>query len=125
MFNKLPPHNKLSIPSLVFLAIDIFSACGGNKLSVTDCNDKPQLIEKFEPEYPRMVTQAGIEGYVILSFTVDTIGNVTNIEIVTSGIAVLDEAAKNAVSQYKYTPACSMGHPVESRVTTVIEFRLD
>ena len=124
MFRKTSEHQKTSILTAVFLTTLIINGCGGNEVLISDCNDEPQLIRKVEPEYPRLARQAGLEGDVLLSFTVDRTGNVSNIEIVTSGIASLDEAARVAVSQYQYSPASCMGRPVESRVTVVIEFRL-
>jgi len=117
-------HKKTSILTAVFLATIVINGCGGNEVLVSDCNNEPQLIKKVEPEYPRMARQAGLEGDVLLSFTVDRAGSVKNIEIVTSGITALDESAKIAVSQYQYNPACRMGLAIESRVTVVIEFRL-
>ena len=115
---------KFSIFAFVFFTIPVILGCGGNAVLTKDCNDEPQLIKEVEPVYPRMVREAGLEGEVQLNFIVGRAGNVKNIEIVTSGIASLDEAAKIAVSQYQYNPACRMGLAIESRVTVVIEFRL-
>jgi len=118
-------QHKFSIFSSILIVLSLIIGCGRNSTLSSNCNDEPQLINKVEPEYPRMAREAGLEGVVRLDFAVDRNGNVSNIEIVTSGIASLDEAARFAVSQYKYIPACYMGRPIESHATTVIEFLLE
>jgi hypothetical protein len=58
---------------------------------------KPKLMRGVAPDYPEMARAAGIEGKVIVSMVVDTMGNVAAAKvIVTSGNVLLDRAAVEA-----------------------------
>ena len=68
------------------------------------CGSEPTLIEKVEPEYPRLARNAGLEDDIVLSYVVDIFGRVRDIKIIQSNIEMLGEAAVRAVNQYKYSP---------------------
>ena len=110
---------------LLLVLISFAPACQDSRVStLLDCDSEPALVEKVDPVYPRLARQAGIEGDVILTYIVDINGQVRNVTVVQSDIKMFEEAAVRAVSQYKYSPAICYGRPVESQVTTTIEFRL-
>ncbi len=115
---------KFLISCAMFLFTISLQSCSYRSIPTVDCSEKPELILKVEPIYPRMALQAGLEGIVHLNFTVDRTGHVKNIEIITSGVLVLDDAAQRAVSQYQYAPPACNGHTIESQVSVVIEFKL-
>ena len=57
--------------------------------------------------------------------TVDTQGVPQNLQIVKSRGAVLDQAALNAVGQYRFKPAHdATGIPVEMRVNVDVDFQI-
>ena len=90
--------------------------------------DPPQAIRRVEPRYPDFARRAGVEGTVILQVEVFKDGSVGAIEVVQSlmsGPGGLDEAAKDAVRQWEFTPAQSGGQPVAVWVRIPIEFQLD
>ncbi|MCH8028255.1 MAG: energy transducer TonB [candidate division Zixibacteria bacterium] len=107
-----------------FALVVIISCSNSALLTPPDCGSEPTLIENVEPEYPRLARNAGLEDDIVLSYVVDIFGRVRDIKIIQSNIEMLGEAAVRAVNQYKYSPAICYGRPVESEVTTTIEFRL-
>lgn len=84
-------------------------------------------IIKVEPAYPRRAQEQGIEGYVVLSFTVTPTGAVTDpIVIESRPQGVFDEAASRAVLRFKYKPRIENGKPVAVvNVQHVITFAID
>ena len=60
---------------------------------------------KFLPLYPPEAAEQGIEGYVTLSFTLNTQGGVTNLRIVESiPPTIFDRAAIDAVERWSFRP---------------------
>lgn len=82
-----------------------------------------KLIKKVEPVYPELAQRARVQGRVVLAVIVDEEGNVTDIEVV-DGHPLLDEAAKTAVSQWKYSPTLLNGEPVPVSSTVTLIFSL-
>jgi len=84
-------------------------------------------IVKVAPTYPRRAAQRGIEGYVVVEFTVSTLGTVINPTVIESDPpSVFDSAAINAASKFKYKPKMVNGTPVEvPGVRNIIRFELD
>lgn len=70
-------------------------------------------VASFAPEYPRRAQEQGIEGFVVVEFTVNKTGEVIDPFIVHSQpVRVFDRAALKAVKRYKYKPQISDGEPV-------------
>lgn len=72
--------------------------------------------------YPDWAVEMGLEGEVVLSFSIDEQGRVQDVEILKSGGHLFDEAAKQAVTSVKWQPASSGNHPVESHYVLPFEF---
>ena len=71
-------------------------------------------IVKVSPVYPRRALSRGIEGYVIVEFTVTKQGSVRDPIVVEAEPANLfDKAAKDAAKKFKYKPRVVNGEPVE------------
>ena len=96
----------------------------GARLQATDGEYLP--IVKVAPVYPRRALKRGIEGYVIVEYTVTVTGKVENPVIVTSKPeGVFDNAAIKSASRYKYKPRVIDGRPVEvPGVRTRINFNI-
>src|SRR6185369_6878772 len=75
-------------------------------------------------EYPKEALDAGLEGTVILEFTVDEKGEVGEVLVKTPAGHGFDEAAVAAVKQFRFTPAENDGSPVPARVTYAYKFVL-
>ena len=70
-------------------------------------------IVKVAPIYPRRAQTRGIEGYVILEFTVTKTGAVADPVVVESKPpSIFDRAATNAALKFKYKPKVVDGEPI-------------
>ncbi|WP_444895889.1 energy transducer TonB [Microbulbifer sp. EKSA008] len=88
-------------------------------------------IVKVQPQYPRRAQQRGIEGYVIVEYTVTTNGSVRDpivIEAFTlkgKPTTVFNRAALKSALKYKYKPRVVDGKPTEvPNVRTKISFNM-
>jgi TonB family protein len=71
-----------------------------------DEDTKPARKRQVEPAYPQAARDARVQGTVVLELTVDREGNVTDVRVVES-IPLLDQAAIDAVREWKYEPSDS------------------
>ena len=97
----------------------------GFGLSVTDGEYLP--IVKVQPIYPRRALSRGIEGFVIVQFTVTKQGTTKDIKVVQSQPAgVFDRAAMQAAAKFKYKPRVVDGQPIEvPGVENKITFKIE
>lgn len=71
-------------------------------------------IVKVQPQYPSRALSRGIEGYVIVEFTVTTNGSVKDPVVIEAEPAnIFDSAAVKAALKFKYKPRVIDGEPVE------------
>lgn len=98
---------------------------GGLSLESGDGDYLP--IVKVAPVYPRRAQSRGIEGFVIVEFTVTKNGSVRDpfvVEAQPQGI--FDRAAMDAALKFKYKPRVVDGQPMEvSGVQNKISFEID
>ena len=85
--------------------------------------EAPKKIADVTPVYPPLARSAGIEGVVVLEAIIDAHGNVTSVQVLRS-IPLLDQAAIDAVGQWKYTPALLNGKAVPVIVTVTVRFAM-
>jgi len=83
----------------------------------------PKLIKGLAPVYPQVARQARVEGMVILEAKTDEEGNVIGARILRS-IPILDQAAIDAVKQWKYEPLVIGGKPRKVLFTVTVRFML-
>ncbi len=71
-------------------------------------------IVKVAPVYPRRAQTRGIEGYVLLQFTVTKTGAVVDPVVVEAQPpGIFDRAAMNAALKFKYKPKVVNGEPID------------
>ncbi|MGH8052360.1 MAG: energy transducer TonB [Stenotrophomonas sp.] len=78
------------------------------------------------PDYPAEVLRAGIEGDVFARLQIDSNGHVVELSIVARQGASdprLDDAATDALRQWRFRPAMRDGQAVSSVVQVPVEFR--
>ncbi len=94
-------------------------------LSASDGEYLP--IVKVAPVYPRRAQSRGIEGWVLLRFTVTESGSVINPEVVDAEPPnTFDRAAMKAVERFKYKPRVVNGEAQQVHgVEHLITFKLD
>jgi protein TonB len=74
---------------------------------------EPKLLSSVKPVYPPEAKAKGIKGNVILEARIDEAGTVTDVKVLRS-VAGLDQAAVDAVKQWRYEP---LNKPVVLAVT--------
>jgi protein TonB len=84
-------------------------------------------LVRIEPDYPMQARQRGIEGWVVVEFTISTAGTVKDPVVVASEPGtVFDRVAIQAVRKWKYNPKIEDGKPVErSGVKVRLDFEME
>jgi TonB family protein len=82
-------------------------------------------IKTIEPRYPERALRNKIEGWVELDFTVAATGEVKDIAVHGASLpGVFDQAARQALAQWRYRPVIRDSKPVEQRARIRIRFTL-
>ena len=95
----------------------------GRVLRVGGAVKPPQKLVNVAPEYPQAARDAGITGVVAIEATIDETGSVSDAKVVKSS-PEFDEAALEAVRQWKYQPTLLNGAPVPVIMTVTLNFAL-
>ena len=74
--------------------------------------ERRNAVSAVAPMYPAAAAAAGVEGIVIIEAIIGTDGAVKNAKILRS-VPGLDQAALDAVQQWRFTPTLLNGKPVE------------
>jgi TonB family protein len=83
----------------------------------------PTKIRDVRPEYPAQAQAAGVQGVIILEATIDQSGAVRSARVLRS-IPLLDQAAVDAVQQWRFTPTLLNGEAVPVIMTVTVNFTL-
>jgi protein TonB len=83
----------------------------------------PRKMVDVRPVYPEYARAARIEGTVVLEAILDRNGRIDQLRVVKS-VALLDQAALDAVRQWRYSPTVLNGQPVAVLMTITINFTL-
>jgi len=102
-----PPKPKLTGPLRV----------GGNVQSA-------KIINRVQPVYPPLARQTRISGTVRLHAIIGKDGMIQSLEVV-SGHPLLQQAALDAVRQWRYQPTLLNGDPVDVDTTVDVIFSLN
>lgn len=94
------------------------------KIKMLSAKQKPKLIRRVNPKYPKAALKARIGGKVVIEATTDTVGVVVN-AVVVEGPEELREASLRAVKQWVYEPYIIDGKPAPVKFTVVMKFNLD
>lgn len=84
----------------------------------------PDKIQHVSPVYPKIAQASKVSGVVIMEVLIDTDGNVADIRVLRS-IPMLDNAAIEAVRQWKYTPTLVNGVPTPVQMTVTVNFAVN
>ncbi|WP_321395051.1 TonB family protein [Emcibacter sp.] len=69
-------------------------------------------ITAVAPEYPVSAARQGLSGYVVVGFTVDKRGAVTDAYVIESSSRLFEKSALRAITKFKYKPKVVDGSPV-------------
>lgn len=81
----------------------------------------PRKIHDVPAVLPEDARRAGVRGMVIVELTIGVDGAVTDARVLRS-IPLLDQAALDAVRQWRYEPTLLNNQPVSVKVTAVVSF---
>jgi TonB family protein len=84
---------------------------------------EPKRIKYVDPVYPPEAQRAKLQGYVILEAVIGTDGTVRDVKVIKS-TALLDQAALDAVKQWRYEPSTVNGTPVQVTMSMTVIFSL-
>ncbi len=82
------------------------------------------LIERVQPVYPTLAKSARIQGSVEFTATISKEGAIENVQLL-RGHPLLVNAAREAVSKWRYRPTLLNGQPVEVITDIVVNFTLN
>jgi protein TonB len=85
--------------------------------------DRPRKIKDVKPVYPLPALRAQIGGNILIEATIGVDGKVHDARVVKS-IALLDQAALEAVRQWEFEPSRRNGVPVAVTMVIVVSFAL-
>jgi protein TonB len=83
----------------------------------------PKLMNDVKPVFPELALQARLSGLVILEAHVGTDGRVQSVRIL-RGAPIFDDAAIEAVKQWRYQPLLLNGVPTEFILTVTVSFNV-
>lgn len=89
-------------------------------------NQQALPLHRVEPTYPARALQRGIEGYVVLRFSIDETGRPTDIEVVEAKPKrTFEREAMRALKNWKYQPKLLDGKAVSQPGQSIkLEFKL-
>jgi len=83
-----------------------------------------RLISSVSPAYPALPRSIGLQGEVTIDALVDSTGRVAAMKPL-SGPVALQQAAMDALRQWKYEPARLDGQPVSTHLSVTMKFHLN
>lgn len=89
-------------------------------------NSLPRFVSQPEPVYPLLARERGWEGTVVLHIELLANGTMGEVKVAeSSGYPILDNAARDAVQQWRHLPTKRNGVAVTERATLPVRFRLN
>jgi protein TonB len=106
--------------------VDARGAMSGLNISAGSDRDTIPLV-RVPPDYPSRALNRGIEGWVLVEFTITGAGAVKDAKVVEAKPAnIFNDAALKSIARWRYNPKIENGQPVERRgVRTIIRFNLE
>lgn len=88
-------------------------------------DSSPQVITSRFPDYPQNWRNAGIQGPVVVRFTIGTDGTVSNPSVAGAPPPELAAIVLHAIMQWKVRPAMKNGHAVAVRAQQEFSFKVN
>jgi protein TonB len=99
---------------------------GGGGFSMASADGDAVPMVRVPPQYPERAQQRGIEGRVLVEFTISKSGSVKDAKVIAyEPSQIFNKAAIKAILQWKYNPKIENGKPVEQKgIRISIPFKL-
>jgi TonB family protein len=121
---RFRPGTKDLQPVAVEVSVEMSFSLRDRIYTAADGVTLPQILNQVDAIYPDDARDQFIEGTVRLSVTVLDDGSVGDVSVVTAVEPSLDEAAIQAVKQWRFRPGTRDGQPVNVRVEIDLAFML-
>jgi len=105
------------------LKVAIVNISPPERISVSGGVMAGALIKRVRPDYPPIARAARVQGTVVLQAIISKDGYITNLHVI-SGPPMLQQAAMDAVKEWRYRPYLLLGQPVEVQTTVNVIFTL-
>lgn len=131
---SLPSSSDASAPEQAVAASSAGAGADAADSGASGAAQEPPLVgvnvltrlHYESPKYPRSAMRRGVTGYVDLNMTIARDGSVYNVIVLSAEPeSTFDEAAIQAVSQWKFQPVIEAGVPVERRTAVRMAFELE
>ena len=95
--------SRIALAAAVTLSVGVFAP---SPVDAAKFLEAPREVEIVKPELPKVPQTATVAPNMRVRFLIDKKGNVKNVFVErSSGYAPVDEAVKQAIMQWKFTPA--------------------
>jgi len=85
---------------------------------------RPEIVHQVQPRYTELGRKSGTQGAVIVEAINDEQGRVTNVRVLRGLPMGLDQAAVDAIQQWRFRPATLQGQPVKVYYTLTVNFTI-
>jgi TonB family protein len=102
-------------------SVSVSRGAANRRLRVGGAVRAPMKLVDVKPVYPDDARAAGIEGVIVLDIVIGEDGSVIEARVLRS-IPQLDQAAIDAVRQWKFEPTLLNGEPVEIEMNVTVSF---
>jgi TonB family protein len=92
--------------------------------SLSAANQDPVPVSQAAPVYSHELRASGVEGEVVVRFTITSTGEVANPVVVSSTNQLLDYPTLAAVRKWKFTPAMKDGVAVNVKAVQPVAFMI-
>lgn len=98
-----------------------------SKMKMTAGSDRDIIpLVRINPDYPPRALSRGLQGWVVVQFTITATGTVKDPKVVDSSNSIFDDAALKAIARWRYNPKVEEGVAVERiGVQTKLVFQLE
>lgn len=120
----------LALPDMPVLGIDMAGIgveVGLPAIGEFSANQQAMPLYRVEPRYPSRAMKQGAQGWVKMSFTIDTLGRPIDIKIMDAKPRRLfNKSAVKALRKWKYQPKLEEGKAImQVNQTVTLEFKLE
>ncbi|MCP5144373.1 MAG: TonB family protein [Gammaproteobacteria bacterium] len=120
--------NTSGVENNVAQLTPVVDAAGAmSKMSMSAGSDRDVIpLVRIPPDYPPRALSRGLEGYVVVQFTITGAGTVKDAIAIESSSKIFEDAAIKSILRWRYNPKVENGAAVERiGMRTVIRFQLE
>ena len=97
----------------------------GDYIDVGEADRPPQMRTPTAPRYPVWLRRQGVNGVAEIAYLVEKDGSTSQVQVVAANDVDFGEAARAAVTQWRFRPGLRDGAPVRVAVKQVVHFNLN